>query len=734
MNFYLRKITSAIVCLILFSCTASLPESLGGDGSDIIGTVVDKTTGEPVGTVEITLTPGGKKIVTGSDGAFQFAGLESGTYTLTLEKDGYKKESTIAVVFDGKRTELHLLIERIPAVITADREVLEFGSNAGVTQMSVSIVNPGYLSLHWSVSWDNQVKWISSVLGQDGKSEGTLGFGKTASLVVKIDRDALANGYNEAVIVIWSENGRSELKVTATGADRRFATTNVLAVSNVQTTSATLTAEVTSAGSPAYTERGFVISTSPINSDASISGLQTVSSPLNNNAQYSASVTNLSKGVRYYVRAYAINPIGTKLSSNEVEFTTIGAVTEVQTLAVSSLDLINKKVQLNGQITVAGSPVYTEKGFCYNMTGEPTIANTKIVVSGNSTGNFSYSLPNLTTQKTYYVRAYAIQEGKVIYGSTVNFSTSLITTSITTLSATNVSSTAATLCGMINLAGSPAFVEKGFFITESKTVISIDDCVKYEVSGINEGSYTYQVSNLKHNTSYTYCAYAVQNGTIVRDDFVSFKTTYTQAQVQTNAITNINYTSLTLNGQVLSKGDPSISERGFCYSTTNRYPTYTDNVVKVSGTTATTYKTTLNNLSEGTLYYVRAYVKQGDDIIYGGVVSEYTALSPQVLTGPVKDLSLSSNNITWQVTFQGAFADGDPSVTKAGFVYSTVSNPTYSSTTFVAYDKCTKNSQGIFVFVKTLTNLFQGQTYHVRAYVKNSLGEIYGEDISFTTY
>ena len=119
------------VLFLLFSCGGDIKDQGESLGS-IIGIVADKTTGDPVGTVNLTLSPGGKKTVTGSDGSFMFSDLSSGSYTIDLDKDGYKRESYSVVVFEGKQTESHLLIDRIPAIITADREVLEFGDNAGV--------------------------------------------------------------------------------------------------------------------------------------------------------------------------------------------------------------------------------------------------------------------------------------------------------------------------------------------------------------------------------------------------------------------------------------------------------------------------------------------------------------------------------------------------------------------------------------------------------------------------
>lgn len=703
-----------------YSCTEDIAEQEKGS---IVGVVADRTTGEPVSTVGLALTPGGAKTVTGSDGSFQFLQLDAGSYTIDLEKEGYKKESSNVVVFEGKQTESHLLIERIAAVIKADRDVLDFGENTGVTQLSVSIVNSGYLDLHWSVSWDSQVKWIREVLGPDGKSEGTLGFGKTASLVIRIDRDALANGYNEAIIVIWSDNGRSELKVTATGADRRMASTNVLSVTNIQSTSATLNAEVISKGSPEYTERGFVLSTSPINDNSNIDELRTVSVEMNNDLSYSTTVNGLTKGAHYYVRAYAKNSIGTSLSTNYKEFTTIESITEVKTLDYSALDVIYGTVQFNGSIEVVGQPAYTEKGFVYNTTGEPTIEkDTKVTVSGNGFGDYSYSCAGLSPQSTYYVRAYAIQNEAVIYGTTINFSTNEDATEVKTSGATSITATSATLNGSVTKAGIPQFTERGFCYSSTNSAPAITD-TKIPVDGNNTGNYSKTINGLSYNTTYYYRAYAMQNGTPVYGGVVSFTTEFIETKVTTSAATNVTPSSATLNGSVSEKGSPEYTEKGFCYSTSSN-PTINSTKIVVSGTGEGNYSTSISSLSYNTTYYYRAYAVQDGQPVYGTVVSFNSGYTTTVV-----ETNSNVSNIKYdQATLSFVIRTiGDPACTEAGICYSTSSNPTTSS------NKVTGISNGTYNQSKTITGLSENTTYYYRAYAIQDGSPVYGSIFSFNT-
>jgi hypothetical protein len=79
---------------------------------------------------------------------------------------------------------------------------------------------------------------------------------------------------------------------------------------------------------------------------------------------------------------------------------------------------------LNGTIVSPGSPAYTERGFVYDTYDNPTITNTKKVVSGNGTGAFSATVTNLQNYQIYYVRAYAkTSSGSVVYGESVSFET-----------------------------------------------------------------------------------------------------------------------------------------------------------------------------------------------------------------------------------------------------------------------------------------------------------------------
>ncbi|MBQ2521893.1 MAG: carboxypeptidase regulatory-like domain-containing protein [Bacteroidales bacterium] len=711
----MKKLAFLFAALVLpVACAEDIKEEKQGS---IIGVVADRTTGEPVGTVSLTLSPGGSKTVTGSDGTFQFLGLESGSYTIDLAKEGYKRESSSVVVFDGRQTDAHLLIERIPAVITVDRDELDFGDVASVTQLSFSIVNPGYLDLHWSVSWDRSVTWIKEIVGPDGKSEGTLGFGKTASLLVRIEREALLTGTNEAIVVIWSDNGRSELKVLATGFDGR-PSSNVLPVTDLSMTSVTLNAELISKGSPEYSERGFVVSSSSI---SSIDGLMRVTSPKTDQMKYSASLTGLQKGAHYFVRSYAKNDIGLKLSSNEIEFTTLGNLTEVETRPVSNLDVIARKVQLNGKIVNVGAPAYSERGFVYNTTGEPSIRDSRVTVSGNGSGDYSYPLAGLNGNTTYYVRAYAIQNGTEFYGTTVNFSTNQTATEVSTSAASSITSSTAILNGSIVTIGVPPYTEKGFCYSSTNFAPTLASS-KVVVSN-NETNFSAKVESLPYGREIYYRAYAIQNGSPVYGNVVSFTTVYNQTVVSTSAASSVTSSTAILNGSVIDAGSPSYTEKGFCYSNYKDTPSISDSKVIVSGTGAGNYQKIVENLSYNTTYRYRAYAIQDGNPVYGAVVSfatTYTVVG--VTTGAVSNIKYTTARLSGTITNVG-----DPKYTERGFCYGTSQAPTISNLKVSNYVVNTGN------WTADITGLTPGTTYYIRAYAIQDGVPVYGNQTYFNT-
>lgn len=714
---------------VWYSCTKEFGEEKGS----IYGFVTDAATGEAVANANVILLKTGEAAITGSDGMYEFLDVISGEYSIKVSKVEYSDllDDYVIEVKDGKRVRRDVQIEKLPVALRIvdgngeDISTLDFGAEQDVTSRTFSIFNDSPGKITWWI--EENCPWITEVMSmRTHEQAGELEAGRQEPIKVTINRESLGEGVKTYILNINSDHGSRELTITA-GEDIGLPSLSTDPVSNLTQTTVTFNGTILNEGTPSYIERGFVYSSSA--QPTIENNLGRITSAVNNQMTFSANVSGLTPYSSYYVRAYAINDIGVEYG-NDIAFSTGSLPTEVSTSAPTNVSAT--AATLHATITVEGSPAYTERGFCYNTAGDPTISHNKIVVSGSGTGTYSTNVSNLSYPATYHVKAYAIQNGQPIYGNEVSFSTSMTSTQVQTSAVSNILATSATFNGSITNEGSPSYTEKGFcYSTSPNPTISN---IKKVVTGSGSGNYSCNVTNLEYQTTYYVSAYAIQDGQPVYGTVVNFTTAWTDSEVQTLAVNNVSTTSARFNGNVVVAGTPAYTERGFCYDNTSSMPTVSNNRIMansyMSGGPAGNYNKNVTGLVSGETYYVRSYVVQNGEYIYGDVVSFATNALPVVHTNNVSNLAQSSLLVSWNVTFHGYVeSTGSPAYIERGFVYGTGYNPTNASTKIVV------SGTGTGSFSANVTGLQNFNIYHVRAYAKTSSGTyVYGEDVSFSTY
>ncbi|MBR4352098.1 MAG: carboxypeptidase regulatory-like domain-containing protein [Bacteroidales bacterium] len=701
----------------------------------IVGTICDATTGEGIGVCNVLVADANDSVVdrqtTDASGKYKTKDLEDGTYTVSFEKEGYYTRASKTVrVTSGETTTCDITLSRIPAKITADVEELDFGANESLTTRSFNIVNPYHDALDWIIEF--KCEWIVSI----SPKNDNLAYGKTATIVVKINRDKLSGGDNKTVLVVKSLNGQGSVDVVvkAVGAVKEAPVLNVIGISDIDKTTAKLSGEIVKSGIPAYTRRGFTISLKTMDDNAT-----EMAAEVNANATFSYAVSGLTAGAKYYVRAYAVSDYAGKVwSANELSFTTIESYPQVRTDDVSELNLTNGTCILNGYIEHSGNPAYTERGFCVCDNGEPTIDNSSYKVSGNGIGAFSSTISGLINENTYRVRAFTIQNGRVFYGSTVSFSTATTPTSVATTGPSAVTHNSAILNGTILKEGNPKYTERGFCYSVTNKTPTISD-TKVAVSNSSSADFSYHLSNLDHNKTFWFRAYAIQNGQPTYGDVASFETKWSETKVFTRAADNIKYYEMTLRGQINDIGVPAYSQRGFCYSLWQEEPTLLNSTkLTVAGVSEGAFSYHLADLTARSTYYYRAFAIQDGTTIYGDVMTASTYSPPQIITS---DATATPDegmlNLSWTVELTGIYGyKGDPECSDFGFVYGPGDNPTAENTYGYTVVQATTvvpfaNSQGSFSVV--LKEMVGYTKYYYRAYAKTSLGYTYGEVKAFST-
>ena len=713
------KSKAVILLSLLFTlfggCTEEKDEIKYGS---IAGVVYDESVGEPIPIVKLELTPSGKTAVTGLDGSFNFVNIKTGDYTIKADKKGYESSSNVVSVVDGISSECNLTLKRIPAYVTADKEELDFGENLTFNTQSFNIVNSSYEDLSWHIDFDS-TSFVKSVT----PLKGTTLYGKTATIVVKIDRDKLQPGNNVSALVIISDNGdgSSEVKIKAIGKEKNLPALNIFDVTDLNESSAILNGEIINSGIPSYTERGFVISDHEMPEVGT--ALFKITATISEDSKFSARVTGLTLGQTYYVRAYAINSIGTAYSSNQISFT---VPTELPTLDVyDATNVSGTSAILNGEIMFAGIPKYTERGFVFGDKEMPDIstAQSKLPVTVTEETKYSIRVNGLTLGKTYYVRTYAINQIGTAYSSNqISFTVPAELPSLNVFDATDISESSAILNGEITNDGIPTYTERGFVISEQEMPEIETALSKLTATVTSDSKFSVRANGLKLGQKYYVRAYAINSiGTAYSSNQISFTTLAELPVLNVNNTTNISSSSAILNGEITNDGIPTYTERGFVISD-KEMPEIGTALSKLTATNNNNAKFSVrvDGLTLGNTYYVRAYAINSIGTAYSTNQDVFvtTATLPTVSTLKAANEDRETHSIILKGTVSYI---GDPAYTEKGFVWSTdFENPTIEDSVIVI------EGTEIGDYEKRITFSNIEECIYYRAYAKNAKGVAYG--------
>ncbi len=185
--------------------------------------------------------------------------------------------------------------------------------------------------------------------------------------------------------------------------------------------------------------------------------------------------------------------------------------------------------------------------------------------------------------------------------------------------------------------------------------------------------------------------------------------------VNTNTVTNISSVSATGGGNITDGGSP-VTARGVCWSTVAN-PTIADPKT-TDGVGSGSFTSNITGLSQNTTYHVRAYATNSVGTSYG---SDVTFTTINIVTTAATVITATT------ATSGGTIAsDGGNPITARGVCWNIITAPTIANS-------FTSNGTGTGTFTSSLTALTGNTLYYVRAYITNSSGTFYGNEITFTT-
>jgi len=340
------------------------------------------------------------------------------------------------------------------------------------------------------------------------------------------------------------------------------------AATSITGTTAVSGGNVTATGGSPITERGVCYGTTANPTTANTK----IIDPAPGVGTFVSNITGLTGATTYYVRAYAINSIGTAYGT-QISFTTLTIPPTLTTVAASNIGY--SSATSGGSVTWNGGGYsnYQYYGVCYATvpnSASPTYVNT-------NSNNYPVTTPiapwtttitGLSGNTTYYIRSflYVYKSGtgpwSYVYGPELTFTTQSITTAvmgpITLTTAVSGGSIAATV---------PSVAARGVCWNTSPTPTIANS---FTSDGASTGTYVSNLTGLTGNTTYYLRAYYTDgaNATFYGNE-VTFSTGTPRAIGDAMAGGLVVYVDATgQHGLIGALVDQSTSAQWGCYGTT----------------------------------------------------------------------------------------------------------------------------------------------------------------------
>ena len=399
---------TAVLAILVVSCAKDIIDLNG----TIHGVVRDSNSGALISNCQVSITPGGKSVLTGTDGMFEFIDLEPGKYTLSFSKAGYEDASKSVTVVSSETTTADIAL-KAKEPFTASPTKFNFGDLS--SSMEVSFFNNSDETTSFTIS--NIPEWAAF-----SKTTGSISAGGTMSLTISVNREDIAEGtYSKTVSVAYKgkTNGTVSLTLQMTKVQPSAPTVTIgNAPEAVTNNSFTIHGELTATGGAEVTSYGHCWSENQI---PTIEDSKTNHGATREVGPFKSDAYNLKPNTTYYVRAYATNLHGTSYSK-QITITTRNVPTV--TISNEAETITSNSFTIQGELTATGGAEITSHGICWSENQNPTIENAKADIGARtSIGTFKSTATGLKPSTKYYVRAFATNQIGTSYSEQITVTT-----------------------------------------------------------------------------------------------------------------------------------------------------------------------------------------------------------------------------------------------------------------------------------------------------------------------
>lgn len=599
--------------IILFvSCVKTLEEEGIYSTTDYIGTVVEKSTMQPIKGVKVQVTDGTHvhaSAITNEQGAFELKGInfEEVNKSYYLWLDGTSLDLPCAQeqlkglgrkTFDYKTLILYdktnaSLLPKVTTEEVSDVAALTAKATGNVTANGGhEVTQRGFcFAQHQTPTLDDSVRICGA---GNGKYTYTLsGLSKSTTYFLRAFATNSIGTVYGAQKTFTTKSGKATITTTT--------------ATEVKNNSAIVGGNITDDGGDAITARGICWGTSE---NPTLSNSHSTDG--NGIGSFTHTLQGLQTSTKYYYRAYATNSCGTTYGTQK-NFTTKSGLPELTTTSPTNIAATSAKS--GGNITSDGGFNVTTRGVCWNTLGNPD-TNDSHSSSGSGNGAFTVNMTNLRVGTTYHVRAYAVNQKGITYGNEHTFTTTNGLPIVTTSNTTSITATTAVCNGSVTDDGGFAITAKGFCWSTSQYPTTNE---QHNNLGTGTGTLTSSITGLTRNTAYYVRAYATNaNGTVYGTQ-KQFTTSSGLPSVTTTAA-SLSGGQVVSGGNVTSDGGYPVTARGICYGVYPN-PDLSSAYTHTTNGSGTGYFTSLIDTSTGGTIYVRAYATNANGTIYGNQIT-----------------------------------------------------------------------------------------------------------------
>lgn len=178
-------------------------------------------------------------------------------------------------------------------------------------------------------------------------------------------------------------------------------------------------------------------------------------------------------------------------------------------------------ITANGTISQSGSDAILQYGFCWSLQHNPTMNDFIYYEYGSNNGPYSAQITVEQPNKTYYLKAFAVNtNNQVVYGNEVSFTSGKV---ILSQQPTDILTTTALLRGTTVETANLTISSMGYCFNTSPNPTVLNQQIS--TSG-GFGNFTIPVDNLTPNTVYyAKSFYYTNTGMLFYGDEINFKTT-----------------------------------------------------------------------------------------------------------------------------------------------------------------------------------------------------------------